>query len=107
MVAGCDQNPFLPYVAVALPALGRPEPSLELPEISVSGNGDTPPELLRPPALGRPIRLLDSADKPAAGALEAVRIVIFECIEGSFCRPFRPSLFRSSRDEYETGRSRE
>jgi len=63
---------------LALPALGRAGPSFKFPEISVSGSGEVAPELLRPPPLGRPIRLFDSIDDAAAGSLEGGRIVTFE-----------------------------
>jgi len=89
-----NQYPFLAYEAVALPALGRLDSSFEFPDISMSGKGDTPPESLRPPALGRPIRLFDSA----AGNLDA-RIVILDCSEGSCGRALRPSLWWSRREE--------
>lgn len=90
---------------VALPALGRASPSLEFPDASVSGSGEVAPELLRPPPLGRPIRLFDSIDA-AAGNLDGGRIVTFEWSEGSCGRVFRAPVLRSSREEYDNGRSR-
>lgn len=68
----------------------------------MSGNGDTPAELLRPPPFGRPIRLFDSA----AGNLEGARIVVLDWSDGSCGRALTASLLRSSREEYENGRSR-
>lgn len=84
----------MPYVAVALPALGL----LEFEDVSVSGCGEVAPELLRPPPLGLPIRLFDSIEA-AAGNLDGGRIVIFEWSEGSCGRVLRPSVLRSSRAE--------
>jgi hypothetical protein len=92
--AHLNQYPFLPRVAVALPALGL----FEFEDVSVSGSGEVAPELLRPPPLGRPIRLFDSIEA-AAGNLDGGRIVIFEWSEGICGRVFRPSVLRSSLEE--------
>jgi hypothetical protein len=62
----------------------------------MSGNGDTPPELLR--ALGRPIRLFDIAVEEDADNLDGGRMVIFDWREGSLGRALR-LLVRSSREE--------
>jgi hypothetical protein len=60
----------------------------------MSGNGDIPPELLRPPPLGRPIRLFDNAE----GNLDGARIMILDWSEGSCGRALIPSLLRSIRE---------
>jgi hypothetical protein len=85
---------------VALPAFGRADPSCEFSG-SMLGDGEVAPELLRPPPLGRPIRLFDNIEDADAGSLEGGRIVTFECSEGegSCGRVLSPSLLRSSLEE--------